>query len=35
MVLADGFAVVPGDTTIEKGEHVDVIVLKPLAALSR
>ena len=34
MVLADGLAVVPGDTTIEKGEHVDVIVLKPLAVLS-
>ena len=34
MVLADGFAVVPGDTVIEKGENVDVILLKPLPALS-
>lgn len=33
MVLADGFAVVPGDTVIEKGESVDVILLKPLSAL--
>jgi molybdopterin molybdotransferase len=32
MVLADGFAVVPGDTVIEKGESVDVILLKPLPA---
>jgi len=34
MVLADGFAVVPGDTTIEKSEPVDVIVLKPLGVFS-
>ena len=33
MVLADGFAVVPGDTVIEKGEGVEVIVLKPLTPL--
>jgi molybdopterin molybdotransferase len=33
MVLADGFAVVPGDTLVEKGEVVDVIVLKALPAL--
>jgi molybdopterin molybdotransferase len=33
MVLADGFAVVPGDAVIEKGDAVEVIVLKPLTAL--
>jgi molybdopterin biosynthesis enzyme len=32
MVLADGLAVVPGDTVIEKGDDVDVILLKPLRA---
>jgi molybdopterin molybdotransferase len=30
MVLGDGLAVVPGDTVIEKGEGVEVIVLRPL-----
>jgi molybdopterin molybdotransferase len=30
MVLADGLAVVPGDTTIAKGEMVDVVVLRDL-----
>lgn len=30
MVLGDGLAVVPGDTVIEKGEAVEVIVLRPL-----
>jgi hypothetical protein len=29
MVSADGLAVVPGDTTIQPGEHVKVIVLRP------
>ncbi len=33
MVLADGLAVVPGDTVIEKGDDVDVILLKPLTPL--
>jgi molybdopterin molybdotransferase len=32
MVLADGFAVVPGDTVIEKGGDVEVILLKSLRA---
>jgi molybdopterin molybdotransferase len=32
MVLADGFAVVPGDTVIAKGEDVEVILLKSLRA---
>jgi molybdopterin molybdotransferase len=32
MVLADGFAVVPGDTVIKKGEDVEVILLKSLRA---
>jgi hypothetical protein len=29
MVAADGLAVVPGDTTIQPGEPVKVIVLRP------
>jgi len=28
MVLADGLAVVPGDTVIAKGEMVDVMILR-------
>ena len=31
MVLADGLAVVPGDTVVVPGEPVDVIVLRDLA----
>ncbi|MGH7388860.1 MAG: molybdopterin molybdotransferase MoeA [Candidatus Rokuibacteriota bacterium] len=31
MVLADGLAVVPGDTVVQKGETVDVMMLRPLA----
>ena len=31
MVLADGLAVVPGDTVVDTGEPVDVIVLRELA----
>lgn len=30
MVLADGLAVVPGDTVIAKGEPVEVILLRPV-----
>src|SRR5207244_133122 len=30
MVLADGLAVVPGDTVVQTGEPVDVIVLRDL-----
>ena len=30
MVAADGLAVVPGDTTIEPGDPVDVILLRAL-----
>ncbi len=33
MVLADGFAVVPGDRVLEKGDPVEVLVLKPLTPL--
>jgi molybdopterin molybdotransferase len=32
MVLADGLAVVPGDTTIPKGERVEVVLLRALEA---
>jgi molybdopterin molybdotransferase len=35
MVVGDGLAVVPGDTTIDKGSAVDVIVLRPLEPLHR
>jgi hypothetical protein len=31
MVLADGLAVVPGDTVVRAGDPVDVIVLRDLA----
>jgi hypothetical protein len=31
MVLADGLAVVPGDTVIKAGDPVDVIVMRDLA----
>lgn len=34
MVLADGFAVLAGDARVEKGEDVEIIVLKPLSPLS-
>jgi molybdopterin biosynthesis enzyme len=30
MTLADGLAVVPGNTTIAAGDPVDVILLRPL-----
>ena len=30
MVLADGLAVVPGDTVVAKGEHLEVILLRPV-----
>ena len=33
MVLADGLAVVPGDVLVEKGEQVEVLVLKSLTPL--
>jgi molybdopterin molybdotransferase len=33
MVLADGLAVVPGDTVVEKGDPVEVMILKPLTSL--
>jgi len=32
MVLADGLAVVPGDTVIQDGDEVEVLLLKPLTA---
>jgi molybdopterin biosynthesis enzyme len=35
MVLADGLAVVPPDTTIAKGQPVDVIVLRSLEPRTR
>jgi molybdopterin biosynthesis enzyme len=35
MVLADGLAVVPPDTTIAPGEAVDVIVLRSLERRTR
>ena len=34
MVLADGLAVVPGDTTVEPGKEVEVILLRPLELIA-
>jgi molybdopterin molybdotransferase len=34
MVLADGLAVLPGDTSVETGRDVEVILLRPLELIA-